>query len=143
MQAITIVGFALLASEKIDQLKSIFDQMTIKPNGFPKNVKGINPNSLGIPQAVSFDIDIILKNPTAEDFAVTGYVAELTKVNVYYKNKFIGAANVAIDEISVPSRDTLILHDIPIQVNALDILSNLTAFANLNLNDHNLLELLT
>lgn len=133
--AISIVGFALLAFKKIDSLKAIFDQMTIKPNGLPRNVKFTNPNSLGIPQTVSFDIDIVLKNPTTEDFAVTGYVAELTKVNIYYKNKFIGAANVNIDEISVPSRDTLILHNIPVQVQALNVLSNLTSFTNLNLND--------
>lgn len=130
-----IIAFGLMASDKIDQLTAIFGQMTIKPNSLPKNIRFSNPNVLGIPKTLSFDIDIILKNPTAEDFAVSGYVATLTNVNVYFKGKMLGNAAVNIDEVSVPSNDTMILHDINIKVEALDILQNATAFQNINVND--------
>lgn len=133
--ALTLVGLSLLASEKIDNLIAIFDKMTIKPNSVPKNIKLLNPNKFGIPQTLSFDIDIILKNPTGEDFAASGYIADLTKVNVYYKEKFLGSANVNINEISVPKTDTLILYNIPIQVQTLNILSNAAAITNININD--------
>ncbi|HLF53533.1 hypothetical protein [Flavobacterium sp.] len=132
---IAFVGFALIAAEKAINLKAIFDQMTIKPNSLPKKFKFYNPNSLGIPQTVSFAIDILLTNPTGEDFAVSGYVATLKRVNVFYQGNFLGTANVNIDEVSVLSHNTLILHDIVVEVASGNILTNLSAITNLSMND--------
>lgn len=109
--------------------------MTIKPNSLPKNIRFSNPNKLGIPQTMNFDIDILLKNPAYEDFAVTGYVATLVQVNAFFKNKYVGSADVFIDEISVPANDILILHDIPMSVNYLNALQNINDIENLTIND--------
>lgn len=129
------VGLSILASEKIDKLKAIFSQMTIKPYKLPQNIKFGNPNSLGIPQTVSFTIDIIIQNPTADDFAVTGYVATLTDINVYYKGMYVGTAKVQLSEISTPAHNSLVLHNIPIELNTIDFLTNVTDFTKININD--------
>ena len=102
-------GSIVLTTRKVTKLVAIFDKMTIKPSSFPRNIR------LSF-QQIRFNIDIVLANPTREDFAVSGYVATLTQVAVFYKDNFLGVANVSIDEISVPAYRTLILKDIDIAV---------------------------
>lgn len=111
-------GLSVLAYNKAKNLSGIFDQMTIRPHGIPKNIK------INLTQ-ITFDIDIVLNNPTGQDFAVSGYVATLSQVMVYFKGKFLGVANVLIDDISVPRYDSLVLKNIPVTVATSTILSNI------------------
>ncbi len=117
-----IAGSFLIGLEKVSKLTAIFDKMTIKPNSLPRNVRA----SLS---QIKFNIDIILSNPTKEDFAVSGYVATLSQVVVYYKGTFLGVAQVAIDQISVPAYQTLVLKNIEIVVATTTILNNVSTLA--------------
>jgi hypothetical protein len=120
--------FAIYGYKKAKDMADIFAKITVKPNSLPKDVK-INFNT------ISFTIDILMENPTVDDFAVTGYIATLSKVKVFYKQKYLGEAKVNIYEISVPGKGQLILHDIPVVLPVDNILSNATDFLNLNIND--------
>ena len=133
--ALAVAGVSLLGYQKSKRLQAIFDKMTIRPNSLPKNIEA----SL---TQISFEIDVLLSNPTGEDFAVSGYVATLTQVMVYFRGKFLGVANVMIDEIAVPRMGQLVLQDIRVVVATKTIMSNimtisdqLQSLGSLNIND--------
>lgn len=127
--AIVLIGLiAIYGYNKAVAMKAVFDKIIIKPNSLPRNIK-INLNT------VEFIIDILLQNPSSDDFAVSGYVATLTKINVFYKNNFIGQSVVNIDEISVPAKDTLVLHDIQVVLQVDNLLSYAADFLQPNIND--------
>ena len=113
-------GLLYLGYRKTKRLKAIFEQMTIRPYGLPRNMKLSN-----WAREISFDIDFLLENPTGDDFAFTGYVAELKQVSVYYKGQYLGSARVAISELSVPAKDRLILHDVHIVIPTTTLLDDL------------------
>lgn len=117
--ATVAVVLAIKAAERAKQLAAIFEKMTIKPYGLPRDVDLVGLKEL------RFTTDIILTNPTVEDFSVSGYVAVLDKVIVEYRGEFLGSAKVEIEEISVPAKDTLILHDIRIVIATGVLLDNL------------------
>ncbi len=123
-----VVLIAIYGYKKATDLYEIFSKITIKPNSIPKSIK-INLDTL------SFKIDIIMLNPSVDDFAVTGYIATLNKVKIFYKQKYLGESDVNIYEISVPGKGQLILHDIPVVLPIDNILSNAIDFLNLNMND--------
>jgi hypothetical protein len=119
-----VVLFAIYGAKRATELAAVFQNMTIEPNSLPKKIK----TTL---QTLSFNMDFLLTNASNEDFAVSGYIATLKLVKVYYKNVFLGFANVNIDTVSVPSNDTIILHDLPIQVpirNVVNLLNDLLEF---------------
>lgn len=115
-----LTGLLYGTYNRAKELAEIFSHMSISPASLPKNFK------LKLTR-IDFTIDIKLVNPTADDFAVSGYVATLKRVLVYYRGQLIGMANVNIDEISVPRQDTMILHDVPITLSTLDLAQNITA----------------
>lgn len=128
-----IAGSALLAINKVKGLASIFDHMTIKPNSFPKQVKTTLTS-------ITFNIDIRISNPTKEPFAVSGYIATLKRIDVFYKDNFIGSADLLLDEISVPANGHTILRDVRIAVAPAVLLQNIMTLAqqlttSMNLND--------
>ena len=102
-----IVGSSIIAYNKTQRLIQIFDKMTIKPASLPKKVK-INL------QTISFNIDIMLTNPTGEDFAVSGGIATLRQIAIYFKGQLLGYAQTNITTVSIPSYDKIIIHDIPV-----------------------------
>lgn len=126
--AIAIIGLmAIYGYKKAQKLYAIFEKMTIEPNSVPK-ILDVNLKT------IKFSIDIIMRNPTVEDFAVSGYIATLTKVKMFYNNIFIGVANVSIDEISVPQQGTLILHNIPITVPITNLLNEANNLIDFDIN---------
>jgi hypothetical protein len=129
-----IAGYLIITAEKIMKMKAIFEKMTLKPFSIPKNIKLINPNNYGIPTTISFDIDVKMENPTGDDFAVSGQIATLKTINISYDGKFIGTANVSIIEISVPNHNSIILHDVHVEVGISNALSNLSSLMNMDIN---------
>lgn len=125
-----VLGGMLMAYSKTQRLIQIFENMTIKPSGLPKKVKIDLQN-------ISFDIDIVLQNPTGEDFAVSGGVATLRKLAVYYKGQFLAVANTNVQSVSVPSYDKMILHDITVVVPTTQLLSVIgsQSLSNVSVND--------
>lgn len=121
--AVLAASIIAYGAYKAWQLKAIFDQMTIKPGGLPKNIKASLTN-------MRFELDVVLSNPTAEKFALTGYVATLKKVMVKYKGVYLGQANVNIDEIIVPDNSTAIIPNVPIDVATTALLDNLMVFTS-------------
>lgn len=121
---IAIIAFGFVKAKK---LKEIFDKMTITPASFPKGLD-INFNE----NRIKFKIDIRLTNPTKEDFNANGFIAKLSKVKVFYDNKYLGVSTVNISDISIPHQNEIILHDIDVVVdfsNAVDILLSLSNFS--------------
>lgn len=117
-------GVALLflgyqAKRKVERLAAIFSSMTIKPYGLPRDVKLVGLKNL------SFVTDIILENPTAEDFSVSGYIAVLESISVHYRDRYLGSALVDVEEVSVPANRTLVLHDLKVTIATGEILDNL------------------
>lgn len=131
-----LFGGIIIASEKVSKLVAIFQKMTIKPASLPKKVNFSNANDLGVPQNVSFLIDLKITNPDFESFSASGFgVAQLKSVDIYLKDVLIGTANINLDEIDIPAQSEYILKDLPVNGNTLSILSNATAFSNLSLTD--------
>ena len=114
-------------------LAAVFAKMTIAPNSLPKNFKISG-------QGITFDIDIILTNPTRADFSVSTYVATLKRILVYYKGELLGVAAVEISEIEVPNYNSLILKNVNISIPYGTVLLNQEQlrleFANMTLFNH-------
>jgi hypothetical protein len=122
-----IALFAIYGAKRATELAAVFNEMTIEPNSAPKKVK-INL------QTLSFNMDFLLSNPSNEDFAVSGYIATLKLIKVYYKGIFLGFANVNIDTVSVPSNNTMVLHDLPIQIPVKNVVNLLTDLLDFDFN---------
>ena len=94
---------------KAQKLIAIFQQMTMEP----KSVGNFNVSL----SAINFTIDVILTNPTIDSFDVNSFgIASVKSIDIYYKNIFIATSIVNITSISVPAKDQLIIHDIPVTV---------------------------
>jgi hypothetical protein len=128
-----IAGGALIVSsilgfKKYEKAKAIFDQMDIVPNWVSK----INLSW----DRLKFSLDIKLINNSNDDLFVTGSgVAELKQVIIFFKNNYLATANVSLSEISIPSKNVLIVKGIPIEVNTGTALSNASSFLNVKLSD--------
>lgn len=97
---------------------AIFDQMTIEPAG----ISNVNVSL----QNISFNIDVKLTNPTPENFTVDGYgLAELSEISIYYDGMYLATSQVGLTQVSIPSKNELILHNIPVNVpKPLDFISD-------------------
>lgn len=101
--------------------------MTIAPAGV-RNIK-VSLTS------ITFNLDVALKNPTGQDFAVSGYVATLKRIIINYKGQFLGVADVNIDEIGVPKFNTLVIRDLPVVVATSALLQNIMTITSLDYKD--------
>lgn len=118
-----LIVSSLLGFKKYEKVKAIFDQMDIVPNWVSK----INL-SWG---RVKFSLDIKLINNSNDDLFVTGSgVAELKQVIIFFKNNYLATVNVSLSEISIPSKNVLIVKNIPVEVNTGTALSNASSFLN-------------
>lgn len=134
--ALAITGLVVWnEKKKYDHISDIFEKMTIKPYGAPRNIKFLNKNILGLPSQIGFDIDVILENNSNYDLNVSGYVAVLKTIELFYKGVHLGNAIVDINEISIPNKNTLIVHDVKVIANTADIIGNISNFQNINVND--------
>jgi len=131
---LVLVGYLIITAEKLMKMKAIFEQMTLAPFSLPRNIKFINPNSFGIPTTITFDIDVKMENPTGSDFAVSGQIATLKKINLFYDGNFLGIANTNIIEVSVPNHNSMILHNINVEVAISNALNNSAALMNMDIN---------
>lgn len=134
--AIILIGATLIAKEKIDTAIDVFQKITIKPFSLPKKIVFSNPNLVGIPQDVSFKIDIVIDNPDYREFSATGLgVAKLKNIQMYFKDALIGTADLDLEEITVPAQSQFVLNDVAMTGKTLSILSNLSSFNNAKLTD--------
>ena len=133
---IALAFFSFAVYDSVTTALTVFEKIGIKPISLPKKISFSNPNDLGIPQNISFAIDIKIENPDFREFAVSGYgVASLKQVDIYFKDFHLGTANLELEEITVPAQSSLIIEDVPFVGNTLSVLQNATAFSNLSLSD--------
>lgn len=119
ISVLVLLALAILFGyNKAKKLIAIFDKMTIEPD----DISEFDFNW----QKITFKIDVLLTNPTADSFDVSGYgLAKLKKLNVFYKNVFLASTNnFVITDISIPANDKLIIHKIPIEVPPKFLLEN-------------------
>lgn len=132
-KTLLIAGGALIVSsilgfKKFEKVKAIFDQMDIVPDWVSK----LNLSW----DRVKFSLDIKLINNSNDDLFVTGSgVAELKQVIIFFKNNYLATVNVSLSEISIPSKNVLIVKNIPVEVSTGTALSNASSFLNVKVSD--------
>lgn len=124
---IFLTGLAVWGYYRAKRLKAVFDAMTIKP---------VRITNLKVTlTSITFNLDILLQNNTTEDFNVRGYSASLRRVLIYYKGQFLGQAVANITAISIPKLNQLVIHNLPVQVATVNILSNIMTITELRVED--------
>lgn len=113
-----IAGSIALGYKKVTDLQDTFFKLTTAPYYF-KNVR------VGISE-IKFDLDVIFKNPTLNDFYVTGSVfATLNKLHIIYQGKVIGIATLDLTELSIPANGQTVISDIPVTIPTASVLANI------------------
>ena len=120
ISVLAIAGAATFGYKKVVELQESFYKIAIAPF-WVKNLR------IGLKE-IKFDLDIVLKNSSSNDFYVTGSViATLTRLHLIYKGTVIGTANVNLTEIAIPAFGQTIIKDIPITVSTGNLLNNVTS----------------
>lgn len=116
----SIVGF-----QKVTKIKEIFDEMDIEPDiisNFDFNLKQ---------QTIRFNLDIKLTNNSLEDLYVTGAsIVTLKQIILFYKDTYLATVDVNIGEIEIPKKSKFYLRKIPVAVDAVNVLQNITSLIN-------------
>jgi len=132
-KALWIGGGALVISsimgfQKFNKVKAIFDAMEIVPDAISK----INVSL----QLLRFNLNVKLINNSADDLFVSGAsVAQLKKIDIYFKNVYLATANVSLTEVAIPGRNSLVIKNIPVEVSTGTALANASSFFNPKLSD--------
>lgn len=112
-----LTGAALIAYNKIKKMQAVFDRMSIEPSGLD-NLK------LGL-KTISFKLGLKINNPTNEGFYVSGgSLITLKKVDIYFKNQFLGTANVNVTSIVIPEYSSIEITDIPVSMLTQNVVAN-------------------
>lgn len=119
ISALVVLAFvAVWGFNKAKTLMAIFEKITIDPSRISKVDVSLN--------RIKFNIDVLLTNPTQEDFNVSGFgIATVKSVSIFYDGVYIATSNVDLSEISLPAINKIILHDIVVEVpQPLDFVAN-------------------
>ena len=120
-----LAGLSIWMYSEYQKIKAVFDKMTISPANF-KNFRIEDSN-------IKFDMDVLLTNPTATDFFVTGGMfADLKQITLYYNKTYMGTASVSINEVSVPHNQSIQISNIPVQLPIINALQNIAALTDLS-----------
>lgn len=121
-------GFlAFLGWRKVNNLKKHFEKLTI----FPVAISSFKASLTEI----RFKIDVRIVNPEPDAFDVSGVIASLKRLNVYWKNKFLAAGTLDLTSISIPAKDELIIHDVEIVLPLSNVLQTLSVLDTIDIND--------
>jgi hypothetical protein len=106
---VVLALFAIYGYNKAKTLLAVFDKMTIEP-------AGISNIDLSF-KRIKFNLDVLLTNPTIEDFSVSGFgIASVKSISVFYDGIFVATSLVNITDISIPAENQIVLHDIVVEV---------------------------
>lgn len=123
------IGLAIvsyLAYEKINKIKEIFAQIDI----VPKAVRNLKISF----SSISFLTDVLLVNRSNEALSVQGYFANLKRLNFFYSGKYIGTAKPVVSEIEIPVNNELLFKNIPVELPASTILTNIVELSSFDFN---------
>lgn len=118
---------AFYGYKKAMKLKDVFSKIDIKPTGF-RNLKASLTD-------IRLDVDVVMINPTNEDFSVSGYIANLKRLNFFYKGKFLATAKPEMAQISIPANNQLKITNIPVVLSTQAVLENTMEFLSFNINN--------
>ncbi|AXG72932.1 hypothetical protein DVK85_01270 [Flavobacterium arcticum] len=123
-----LTGIALVAYEKIKKMQAVFDRMSIQPSGLSNLKFGL--------KTISFKLGLKINNPTNQGFYVSGgSLVTLKKVDIYFKNQFLGTANVNVTSIAIPEHSSIEITGIPISMLTQNVLGNVIGNQNLDFNE--------
>lgn len=105
---IIIGALALVGWRKAKNLTTAFSKMDI----FPSAIKQIDLNW----SRLFFKLDVTFTNGSDQDFSLNGYVVTLKRLDIFYDNKYVASAYPYLTSISIPANNTLIVHDIPVEI---------------------------
>jgi hypothetical protein len=121
-----LVLLSIYGYSKAKKLKAIFEQITLSPVGF-RNLKV----SL---KDIRFNIDVEMKNPTSDNFDVSGYIASLKRLNFFYKGGYLATAKPELNSISIPANNKVRISNIPVIVPTDSVLKYAVEFLNFDIN---------
>lgn len=119
---VTYLGYA-----KAKKLQAIFDKILINVTGF----RNLNASLTDI----RFNVDIELTNPTGEDFSVNGYFVTLTRLNFFYKGKYLATAKPQIETVLVPANNKLKISNIPVVLPTASVVAYAMEFLTFDINN--------
>lgn len=129
--ALLFGGVAVFGYKKVNQLKSIFDKMTLMPTK-------IHSVDFNWTRGLRFVMDLTIKNPTNQDFYATGLgMADLTRVEINYKGQYLATADLkGINQLEIAAQDSMTITGIEVNVPAMALLPFASTFtANNFMND--------
>lgn len=118
---ITFYGY-----RKAMKLKALFEKITISASGF-RNLKMSLTD-------IRFDIDVIMFNPSGDNFEVSGYIATLNRLNFFYNGKYLATAKPLLSEISIPANNQLKISNIPVVLPTASVLAFTMDFLSFDIN---------
>lgn len=105
---VVLGGLMLVGWNKAKNLTKVFSKMDI----FPSGIKGIDLNW----KRLFFKLDVTFMNGSNEDLSLNGYVVTLKRLDIYYNGKYVASAYPYLTSISIPANNSLIVHDIPVEI---------------------------
>lgn len=118
---ITFYGY-----RKAMKLRALFEKITISASGF-RNLKMSLTD-------IRFDIDVIMFNPSGDNFEVSGYIATLKRLNFFYNGKYLATAKPVLSEISIPANNQLKISNIPVVLPTASVVAFTMDFLSFDIN---------
>ena len=123
---IVLILIAIYGYNKALKLKAIFEKMQIMPIAI-RNLK------ISLTD-IRFITDVIMKNPTADDFDINGIFVKLKRMNFFYNNVYMATTKNEITDISIPAHNELRINNISVVLPTTTILQNIMTITNFDIN---------
>jgi len=124
---LTLAAFTIYGFKKVESLKAVFDRMTIKPTRVSSIKVDLNK--------VSFNIDILIENPTNTGFALTGAsIASLKRIMVYRDGVSLGTVEVNMQSIDIAAYSSAAITNLPFTISTESVLYNLITASSFDMN---------
>lgn len=122
--------FLLLVSylgyKKAKKLQAIFEKISITVKSF-RNLK-ISLSDIRL------NVDVEMFNPTGEDFDVSGYLVTLSRLNFFYKGKYLATARPELDTVLIPANNKLKIENIPVVLPTASVVAYAMEFLSFDIN---------
>ncbi len=116
--------------------KSDFDTVVANMEILVDDVRNVRLKGLN----TAMDVNIRVVNNSNTDFSIaTGGLVKITKIAlVNQQGKIIGDSTMAMDNITLPSNDSIVLKNIPIEIPAMSMIQEFGNITNFNKSNYKL-----
>lgn len=119
----TVAGYFLL-KRRVTEIMEHFQFVKVYPVAFKK----LDAKWNDARPFITFNLDLKLTNPTAQNFTAKISAVRLKRILFYdKKNMLLGVANVNINAITIAANSSIIIPNIPIQMNLQTTIVNVLA----------------